>query len=248
MDSQEEVPTGEEVPQQEMNASVDVKIIVSKGKEIFLPQVHSGETIHAIKQVLADFQETAFFTAFHLAVKHIVDKDNKKHEYTATDYGDYSVLGTFLDDNSKEIVFTIQSDLYDVKKVKFHVERLRDVCNRSHIPSGISKKNAPEENPASNEVEPSKKADATSKFVPKLEDVADTVKLEKYFREVLCLDNNKTAFNPDFEKLPLKNVIKSVYLSGWNPVPAQRKLQGDLMYLEVVFASEGTIHVTCNNR
>lgn len=244
MDPQEEVVAGEEIPQEETNVTVDVKIIVSKGKEIILPQVHTGETVHAIKQVLADFQETAVYTAFHLVVKHVVDTEKQKHEYTGSDYGDYTVIGNFLEANSKELVFTIQFDTYDVKKVKFHVDRLRDVCNRSHIPSGITKKTSDEE-PATNDDAPKK---AESKFVPKLEDVVDSVKLDKYFKEVLCLDNNKTAFNPDFDKLPLKNVIKSVYMSGWNPVPAQRKLQGDLMYLEVVLATEGTIHVTCTNR
>jgi hypothetical protein len=249
MDPQQEgdVPN-EEVPQQEIIATVDVRIIISKGKEILLPMVHSGETIHAIKQVLADFQETAFFTAFRLAVKHVVDSDNKKHEYNRADYGDYSVIGTFLEEGSKELVFTIEFDLYDVKKVKFHLDRLRDICNRSHIPSGISKKTQ-EEDPASSDdanASSSKKADA--KFVPKLDDVVESVKLGQYFKEVLCLESNKTAFNPEFEKLPLRNTIKSIYLSGWNPVPAHRKLHGDLIYLEVLFASEGTIHITCTNR
>lgn len=242
---QEEVVTGEEVPQQDTANTVDVRIIVAKGKEIFLPQVHAGETIHAIKQVLADFQETAFFTAYHLAVKHIVDTDNQKHEYSANDYGDFSPIGTFLTPTSKEVVFTIQFDLYDVKKIKLHIDRLREVCNRSHIPSGISKKSEDDE-PESNGDSSSKKTDA--KFVPKLDDVVESVKLNQYFREVLCLDGNKTAFNPDFNKLPLNNVIKSVYVSGWNPVPAHRRLQGDLMYLEVLFAAEGTIHITCTNR
>jgi protein TIF31 len=39
--------------------------------------------------------------------------------------------------------------------------------------------------------------------------------------------------------------IKSVAYSGWNPPPPQRKLMGDLFYLEVVLADNSAINITC---
>lgn len=230
---------------------IDVRIELGKNKEVVLPSVGTSETLHAVKLVLADFQETAFLTSFHLIVKYVVDADAGKVETTVADYGDFSVLSTFLDINSKELVLTLQLDIYDIKKIRAHIERFRDICNRSHLVSAIPNGVAAEEEASAN-VEAasaaSKKADSSSLFVPKVDELGDLASLSNYFREVLCLENNKGAFNQEFDKLPLRNVIKGVYLSGWNPAPAARRLQGDLLYLEVNLASEGTVHITCTTR
>ena len=44
----------------------------------------------------------------------------------------------------------------------------------------------------------------------------------------------------------LPTCVKSLTFSGWNPPPAQRKMVGDLVYLEVHSLEGTTLHVTCS--
>ncbi|CAN0432225.1 unnamed protein product, partial [Scytosiphon promiscuus] len=39
--------------------------------------------------------------------------------------------------------------------------------------------------------------------------------------------------------------LKGISVSAWNPPPPQRRMVGDLMYLEVIALDGTTIHVTC---
>jgi hypothetical protein len=113
---------------------VDLKIVV-QDTELFLSSVHSSETLHAIKQVLSDFQESAFLTCFHLSFMHYIDLDGKVVQSYVAEYGDYSVLNTFLEDLTKVAVFKVVNDLYDSKQIRIHVKRFRDICSRSHLVS-----------------------------------------------------------------------------------------------------------------
>jgi hypothetical protein len=77
-----------------------------------------------------------------------------------------------------------------------------------------------------------------------MEAIKDDTSLENFFSEALCFDSAKSAFHPQLKDLPLKNVVKGVSFSGWNPPPSNRRMQGDLSYLEVILATEGTVYIT----
>ena len=74
--------------------------------------------------------------------------------------------------------------------------------------------------------------------------------LSKFYEET-CLrvgyndglpTNCSTSFQDELYKL--SDCVKGVSLSGWNPPPGCRRVQGDLFYVEVVTAAEGAFHVT----
>ena len=42
--------------------------------------------------------------------------------------------------------------------------------------------------------------------------------------------------------------VKSIMESGWSPPSAARRMHGDMLYLEVVTATEGVLHITCTSK
>lgn len=253
--------------------TVGLRILCGENRELYLPQVNTGETLHAIKAVLADFQETVFITAFHLEFRYSVDENSNHIEKSVSEYGDYSVLSTFADIGIKECVFAIELDAYDLKQLRFHVKRIRDLCLRSHLSSiqlrrqsvGNAQENGSERdhNPATDSegessgevaVPMSKKAklqnseETSSVDIPRMDAVLQGTTLQQYLLESLCLTPSKVSSYQAQDAVTLRHVIKSVHFSGWNPPPAHRKMQGDLLYLEVILSTEGTLFITCTSR
>lgn len=52
---------------------------------------------------------------------------------------------------------------------------------------------------------------------------------------------------PDFQR-SAPQCLRSLSLSGWNPVPHQRRLKGDLLYLTVKTLENDTFHITASTR
>ena len=44
------------------------------------------------------------------------------------------------------------------------------------------------------------------------------------------------------------DIIKGVTENCWSPPPPPRQMQGDLLYLEIITASEGVMHVTATGK
>mmetsp|Transcript_6069 Transcript_6069/g.14642 ORF Transcript_6069/g.14642 Transcript_6069/m.14642 type:complete len:1331 (-) Transcript_6069:353-4345(-) len=52
------------------------------------------------------------------------------------------------------------------------------------------------------------------------------------------------ATRPQREKVP--EVVRNINFSAWNPPPGNRRLRGDILYLEVATLEKNTLHVTCS--
>jgi len=87
------------------------------------------------------------------------------------------------------------------------------------------------------------------KTYPKIDGFLADKSFAKYFEET-CLRVGWDSYSTDddfqiqHDIIKLSDCIKSVSLSGWNPPPGYRKVQGDLFYIEIVTAAEGSFHVT----
>lgn len=262
---------------------IDLHIYLPEGGPMLrLPGVNSNETLNAIRQAMAEFQESAFLTSFHLELRHIIDVDGQIVEKNVPDYGDFSELNSFLDRRTKVCVLDALDDAYDMRKIKFHIKRIKDVMERTHLMSAADKSQPPtkannndnevndaavvksveernngveEAKPVSPEIETGNGVAKATKpsakpSLPKFHEIwSEEPKISRYFEQALCIAASKEAGKiGNKDTLPLQNVIKGIHFSGWNPPPYNRKLQGDIMYLEVVLANEGTIYITATAR
>jgi HD superfamily phosphohydrolase len=232
---------------------VDLFIELPGKKKIALPDVSSSETLNAIRQALADFQETAFLTSFKWELKSLQDNEGNEVNKTSDVCNDFAELNAFLQPNIRTCTLRVVEDQYDVKKVKTHIKRLKDISQRTFLVSATPKdsKNK-EERPESEEevVSKNNKAAKTEKTepLPKLEKIIKPVHLGEYSEMIFRDPVPSKTTESKVTSQPLSNVIKSAYVSGWNAPPAHRRLQGDLLYIEVSLASEGTVYLTATAR
>jgi protein TIF31 len=250
-DNQETEETQQQVAQDLWPDVVDLIIELPGNKKIVLPEVSSGETLSAIRQALADFQETAFITSFKWELKGMVDIQGNQVEVAQEFLNDFTELNTFLQPNIKSCLFKIAEEQYDVKKVKAHVKRLKDISRRNFLISAAPKdaKKDKKSGPETNETE-EKTAKKESKLepLPKFEKLLEPSLLGNFFQKVFAEPGKPADNKPAVASEPLNSVIKSVFVSGWNPPPSNRRLQGDLLYVEVVLANEGTVYLTATSR
>lgn len=240
--------------------NVDLIIELPGNRSIVLPEVSSGETLHAIRQALADFQETAFLTSFKWELLALEEVDGTKIEKSQDFVNDFSELNNFLQPNVKKCHLKITEEPYDAKKVRSHVKRLKDTTTRAYLVSAAAKDakaNAAEEKgdddeqaaaASGEEKEKSKKAAETkAEPLPKFEKLHDPLQISDFYSKAFITSNKSTPAETNKAE-PLNSVVKNVFVSGWNPPPSNRRIQGDLMYLEVVLASEGTVYITATAR
>eukprot|EP00599_Poterioochromonas_sp_BG-1_P000544 CAMPEP_0173137880 /NCGR_PEP_ID=MMETSP1105-20130129/3356_1 /TAXON_ID=2985 /ORGANISM="Ochromonas sp., Strain BG-1" /LENGTH=1420 /DNA_ID=CAMNT_0014050365 /DNA_START=191 /DNA_END=4453 /DNA_ORIENTATION=- len=240
--------------------NVDLIIELPGNRSIVLPEVSSGETLHAIRQALADFQETAFLTSFKWELLALEEVDGTKIEKSQDFVNDFSELNNFLQPNVKKCHLKITEEPYDAKKVRSHVKRLKDTTTRAYLVSAAAKdakESATEEKgdddeqaaaASGEEKEKSKKAAETkAEPLPKFEKLHDPLQISDFYSKAF-ITSNKSSPTETNKAEPLNSVVKSVFVSGWNPPPSNRRIQGDLMYLEVVLASEGTVYITATAR
>lgn len=81
---------------------------------------------------------------------------------------------------------------------------------------------------------------------PMIADISQKkVSLGLFYDEVLFRTG---SVNPELFKLkPLTQVIKNVSLSAWNPPPSQRRLRGDLLYIEIISSEDGIFQITATS-
>lgn len=231
--SEPAVTNEEEEDNEEVFQVVDLEVALPSGKSIEIPSISVSESLNSIRQFFFELQETSFITSYHLNVRHGIDTDGSVVQLSA-DNVEYLELATYLQPNIKKCVIDLVYDDYDVKKVYAHVKRTREAITfpalgRTHVEE-------PQAN-AKDTLQQSK--ERIRALLPKAASITEYIDLGRFYQETLLRTGKADA--------PIKalsETIKSVTLSGWNPPPPNRKLQGDLAYLEVATASEGTFHIT----
>lgn len=115
------------------------------------------------------------------------------------------------------------TDFYDERAAKLHVRRLRELLvnppaqvNPTLIPA-IEKKN---------------KTNTTPKPIVTITEVP-AFTLSAYLED----ENSK-------EEIP--ECVSNITFSAWNPPPGNRRLQGDLAYLEITTLESNTLHITAS--
>lgn len=222
----------EQEQEQEVQAiTVDLQINFPSGKSIVLPEVAVTESLTSIRQALAEYQESIFYTSYVFKYVQTEGPNGEVLEVPVEEYNEFSDLLSFYTETATKITLEIEFDKYDVKKARAQVKRVREVLSKPFIQSA----NPTETLPTTKKVE---------KHEIKYENHVDISTSPNFFQEIFRAPSD--ILNIDFNNPPLQKVLKNVYFSGWNPVPPQRKLQGDLLYIEAVFETQGTIYITAS--
>ncbi|KAJ2897534.1 Intracellular distribution of mitochondria, partial [Coemansia aciculifera] len=181
----------------------------------------SQETVQELKQVVSETASTVEYSCFYLAL----------HGQRLNDYALLSEIEGLALDSTLELV----EDEYTEREARIHVIRLRELVSDSSavanalvagLDAGVSIYGT-----VRGEVEG--EGDAASHAFKGYE-----------LGQAASLDVLSPA--KALKQMGLPACIRSLALSGWNPVPRHRQMQGDLLYLLVTTLENQSYHITAH--
>ncbi|KAI9487743.1 MAG: clustered mitochondria-domain-containing protein [Benjaminiella poitrasii] len=193
------------------------------------------EAIQDIKQSIMESPETCANSCFYLA-------------FQGKRINDYLELGE-VEGITSEIELELIEDTYTERDARLHINRLRDLLAGPYKP-----------NPSTVGIDPaiSFLTAVTGEIDEEIVNDTDK-KMDDLFSDEPIPEHAFTNVNIE-ERSKLSNIvpanfqrvapecIKSLVLSGWNPVPHQQKLKGDLLYLAVTTLEGELVHITASTR
>lgn len=210
-------------------------------KNLIQLQVSPMDNIQDIKQYLFESIETCFITNYQLWLG-----SEKLNEFA-----ELHEIQSLQEKSTLEM----REANYDEKSIRLHVRRIREILN-SQDPTNLSslfsvisqEDDAPKEseNTQANNTGKNKNKDKKKQKEEASQSDANghapaTVTVEDFQEAAPSL----TAFFPQPEKpTPVVQCLKSIVFSGFNPPPGYRRLNGDLLYLEITTLENRTIHIT----
>ncbi|CAO3631081.1 unnamed protein product [Cunninghamella blakesleeana] len=193
------------------------------------------ETIHDIKQSIMESPETCTHSCFYLA-------------FNGNRINDFLELGE-VEDITIESELELVEDAYSERDVRIHITRLRDLLGGPYKPNpsaiGID---------ASISFLTAVTGEIDEEIVPesekKVEDLFSNDPIPEHAFTNYNIESKSKLSNfvpSTFNRTP-PQCLKSLSLSGWNPVPHPRQLAGDLLYLNVVTLENETLCITASKR
>lgn len=202
----------------------DIKIITSP-----------RETIQDIKQSIMESPDTCANSCFYLS-------------FNGVRVNDYLELNE-VEGITTESVFELVEDKYTERDVRLHISRLRDLLGGPYKP-----------NPSSIGIDPAISfltaitgeidEEISNDADKKMDDLfSDEPVPEHAFTNVDIEERSKLSkLIPSEFKRVAPECIKSLTLSGWNPVPHRQKMKGDILYLAVTTLEGEIIHITASTK
>jgi protein TIF31 len=187
-------------------------------------QVTSLDAVQDVKQFLYETADTCYFTSFDLYLE-----GQKLNEFTEL----AQVKGL-----KPNCTFEMREASYDERSSRLHVRRVREIIGMNFLhtsvsPSVFSYYNLPEEPQEEQKASTAgKKKEVKPPKVPLLSSlptVQTTASLAEYYPPTSA---------------PPPQCVNSITFSAFNPPPGDRRLQGDLYYLEVVTLENTTLYIT----
>jgi protein TIF31 len=240
----------EEVSQdavEELEAQIiQVTVVLPEGIVVTIPGgILVSDTADYLRNVLQEIKETCHITSYSFQV---VDGEN------VIPVNEFVELGEYIGEGQTTMQMNLVLDSYTVRKARDNMKRCRDLIKfPNYVQSGIAKEENEEES-KENASTAASTADAAAKDPKKLDITADDflkVRVESigsFYDELLSRTGNPDPICVSKDSESPNYFIKSICESGWNPVQPARAQQGDLLYIEIVTATEGVLQVTCNAR
>lgn len=207
---------------------IALKIQSPNGTIIHLPEIPLHETVINLRVLLLENPNVCMFTCYHFECSH------EKEIVTLNEFSDINEYKEMLENG----VVKMKLDLYDYKKATYQVKRFREYLKQPvvHVPQKeeLQKEEPQKEELQQEEIIKEEREDA----LKKLQKIH-----EKIGNQVYPVEDCLGTFYKEWNK-ELPTCLKSMDLSGFNPPPGNRMMQGDLFYLEVVTMDNVVLHVT----
>ncbi|KAI9468839.1 clustered mitochondria-domain-containing protein [Coemansia mojavensis] len=241
---------GIETPQEEQPYRLTVK--APNGAQV--PVLATAqETVQDIKQVVSETPSTVEYSCFSL-------------QYNGQRLNDFSELGEL--DLELECQLDLIEEEYTEREARLHVSRLRDLLTSTVTASADVAGVDAGASVFDTIKHPEGVADAVQTDLESTESKSDSTKKTKKKqkekeKQVETPKDNEVSSHAfqgfEFESVPqfdvlsaekalkqlrLPQCVRQLVLSGWNPVPRHRHLQGDLLYLQVVTLENQTFQIT----
>ena len=226
---------------------------------IRLSAVSLSDTILHLKSSLLEVLETSCLTSYRFALIQLLDSRGESLPIDGDAVLlDHVEIGSFIASASAaRCVLELQLESYDLKKVRVHLGRCMDVLlNPPQMTiKALSSLRLGGGCKVDSEVDDGK----VNELLPSAAEHSQPMSLDAFYDEVLhrhCVSSRGDVCDSAQHRLVGKKLltdhVRGFFASGWNPPPSSRKLQGDLLYVEVVLAaataSEGgdrSLHITC---
>ncbi|ORX96873.1 hypothetical protein K493DRAFT_324366 [Basidiobolus meristosporus CBS 931.73] len=215
-----------EVAQEEVvDDSFEINVLLPTGGQTQV-LVNPQETIRDVRQALVESPETCIYSCFYLSLE-------------GQKLNDFMTLAEVEGLNS-ESQLTLVEDAYTEQEARIHLIRLKDLL-AGPIKSNAFAVGVDSAIPlftaiSGNDLEENEKEIAERKDQTPIEHTFTHYDLDARFPL-------SQFFPADFQRSPIR-CLKNLSFSGWNPVPHQRKLKGDLMYLTVTTLENEVVNIT----
>lgn len=231
---------------------VDVQIRLPNKTIISIPSVYAGESLASVRQILLEYQESAALTNYSFQLRKLINQQGEASEVDVA-CNDFTEIGTIVEPSIATCVFDVVNAEYNVKKVQDQIKRTNELLQNPPSTKGAVTTQAAADSKNKKKADAAAQASAEAKSaaanpaLPKTDDLFKPIDLGNFYGEVLYRTGDVEAVAKSARMPTNKAVlegVKSIFASGWNPVPPQRKLRGDLLYIEVVTSNEGTLYIT----
>ncbi|KAG6557739.1 hypothetical protein Mapa_000505 [Marchantia paleacea] len=213
-------------------------------------QVNPGDSVMDLRQFLLDAPETCFYTCYDLILN---TADGMRYHLA-----EYLEIGEVADVAAGGCTLEMVNALYDDRSVRSHVRRTRELISTDNLHSSLSTALATEyeeKQAASGQREEgetsSSAVESKAKTVPEKDAGQGSAKPEAPELEGLGFMDDTTGLLGNLVFSPPEsenNCIDSIAFSSFNPVPGYRRLQGDLLYLDIVSAEGQNYCVTAHTQ
>jgi protein TIF31 len=249
---------------------VHINVLTPLGRVIQLGAMPASDVLSSVKQTLLELGETCSFTAYHLSYA----GEGDTQEIILNDYVEMLAY-PFLEGNVtlKMVLepYDVKKARFHVRRFKDLLqfppaERLMAEEDKEvEQPDASASEEAPlpstqSEAQSSTQLEEQPTEDAQKDLVKRWKKALDQrASLNKALRaklpdtEIVTNASLTDYFDRTLHSLVEDSLIdiapepclQHITYSAWNPPPNHRKMQGDLLYLQVQTFDDGTLHITC---
>lgn len=173
-----------------------------------------------IRQFLLETPDSCYFTCYQL-----------QHEgKMINDFAELSEYPELKEGKINQLKMV--PGFYDEQSARTHVRRLREII--VNPPVRITQKTNPYVSDKTAEAKTGKRSGKNKKKKGEGKNIEDSMVF------------NMTSYTKTEKKEAVPEVVRNINFSAWNPPPGNRRLRGDLMYLEVKSLEKNTLHITCS--
>ncbi|KAI7900383.1 clustered mitochondria-domain-containing protein [Cokeromyces recurvatus] len=223
-----------QTPEEVVEEPYQLNVKLPDGKSIKII-ASPREAIQDIKQSIMESPETCANSCFYLA-------------FEGKRINDYLELGE-IEGLTSESELDLIEDTYTERDVRLHINRLRDLLAGPYKPDPSSIGIDPAISfltAITGEIDEEIINDADKK----MDDLFSDEPVPKHVFTDLNIEERSqlSKIVPSDFKRVAPECIKSLALSGWNPVPHQQKLKGDLLYLTITTLEGEVVHITASTK